>query len=121
MLTDNTHSKALSIGEFLKQPNAYVISVDAQNIGHTATLENVSTDNIHFIGIDEIVTFTHRTEFTEHLYVFNTKALIYIHSDNYSNTPYCQHLYTLTDIGGQRVELELGYVAQLYSIKGLNQ
>ena len=106
--------KAISLGEFLKQPNAYVFSVDDENIGHTAEVEDVSQDNIHFVGVDEIVTFTHRTMLTETKYVFNTASLLYVHASNYKGTPYCQHLYTLEDIGGQRILVELGYVTPLY-------
>lgn len=109
-----TAVKAISIGEFLKQPNAYVISVDEENIGHTAEIEDVSADNIHFDGIDEIVTFTKKTEFTEHRYVFNTESLLYFTKSNFDGTSYCQHLYLLENIGGGKVLVELGYVTPLY-------
>lgn len=106
--------KALSIGEFLKHPDAYIFSVDDENIGHTAKIEDVSQDNVHFVGVDEIVTFTHKTMFTETNYVFNTASLLYIAKSNYRGEAYCQHVYTLEDIGGQRIFLELGYVTPLY-------
>lgn len=109
--------KTLSIGEFLKLPNAYVIAVDDVNIGHTAVIEDVSEDNIHFAGVNEIVTFTHKTMFTENLYVFNTKSPIYVSKDNYGGKPYCQHLYSLEDIGGQKVQIELGFVTALYQME----
>lgn len=112
-----TYEKAITIGDFLKLPNAYVISIDGDNIGHTAVLENVKDDDIHFIGVDEIVTFTYKTEFLERLYVFSTDSLIYITRDNFSKTPYCQHLYTLENISGEKVNVELGFVSQIYNLK----
>lgn len=109
--------RTLSIGEFLKLPNAYVISVDDVNIGHTAAIEDVSQDNIHFVGVDEIVTFTHKTMFTEKLYVFSTKSPLYLTKDNYNGAAYCQHLYSLEGIGGQKVQIEVGFVTALYQME----
>lgn len=111
------NSKVISIGDFLKMPNAYVISVDDVNIGHTAVIEDVSQDNIHFVGVDEIVTFTHKTMFTENLYVFSTKSPLYLTKDNYNGAAYCQHLYNLEDIGGQKVQIEVGFVTALYQME----
>lgn len=107
--------KAKTLGAFLQMPNAYIISVDGYNIGHTAVVENVKDDNIHFVGVDEIVTFKHQTEVSENIYVFDTKSLIYIAKDNYDKTPYCQHAYTVETVGGEKVMVELGFVAALYN------
>ena len=111
------YQKAISIGEFLKMPNAYIISIDGDNIGHTATLENVKDDDIHFLGVDEIVSFLYKTDFVERLYVFSTSSLLYVQQDNYSKTPYCQHLYTLENISGEKVDVELGFVTPLYKLE----
>ncbi len=120
ILKGKNMQKTLSIGEFLKLPNAYVISVDDVNIGHTAVIEDVSQDNIHFVGVDEIVTFTHKTMFTENHYVFSTNSLLYVTKDNYSGAPYCQHLYSLEDVSGQKVLIELGFVTALYQMEKTN-
>lgn len=111
--------KALSIGEFLKMPNAYVISIDGDNIGHTAKVENVKDDDIHFLGVDEIVTFTYKTAFVERLYVFSTSSLLYLASSNVNELPYCQHIYMLENISGEKIAVELGFVTPLYNLKTL--
>lgn len=105
--------KALTLGQFLALPNAYVISVDCENIGHTIERRDVSQDP-EFVGINEIISFTHRPTDVPYIYTFNADALIYIHSMQKDKIAFCQHTYTVESESGEKVTMELGFVSPLY-------
>lgn len=97
--------RAMSLSEFFSRPGAYIISVDGKNIGRTAKIAN------------GIITFTSKSVLTIINYDFRLSTMIFIHNEQFNNLPYCQHLYYIYDIEDNMVEIELGFVEQLYKEK----
>lgn len=101
-------SKAITLGGALAIPGAYVISVNGENIGASMRRENVSKDNDHFIGVDNIIEFVHAPTFVEDYYTFDVNSLLYISP---CLTPFT---YICEMVDGSKCKIQIAICESIY-------
>lgn len=97
----------MKLKDVLKLSDVHIISINGENIGHTMEVIDVSHDDNHYPGINEIVRFKFQQTDIAYYYEFNTNEIVHEHPAQ------IKHTYIIESCLGFNVPVEIAICKKL--------